>query len=201
MRAQTVGIALWAGLAVAAAAGPQSAPAHSGIVVPLADRPFERLIDLESAVAFDFAAAGEPQAHGWLTADAAWLVWDPDWRGQVRSGADLIGQRAWNASWGDGFAALRALDDNNDGELTGGELSSLALWRDDNGNGVSEPGEVLPANVHGIAALSVEEIVTRPALNTASAGVRFDDGRTRPLYDWKLGARRQSTEVTSVRPS
>ena len=57
--------------------------------------------------------------------------------------------------WADGFEALRALDDNRDGELTGGELGGLALWRDEDGDGVSDPGEVLPANVHGIAGLSV----------------------------------------------
>ena len=83
--------------------------------------------------------------------------------------------------------ALRALDDNRDGELTGGELGGLALWRDENRNGVSDPGEVIPANVHGVAALAVRGDPTRPGLITAQNGVRFDDGRTRPLYDWTPG--------------
>jgi hypothetical protein len=46
---------------------------------------------------------------------------------------------------------------------------------------------VLPANVHGIAALSVRGRPTHPGLLTAPDGVRFDDGRTRPLYDWTPG--------------
>jgi hypothetical protein len=157
------------------------------IVVPLADRPFERLIDNGSDVAFDFAGTGDARAQGWLTSDAAWLVWDPEWRGQVRSGFDMIGQRAWSVFWSDGFEALRALDDNRDGELTGGELGGLSLWRDENHNGVSDPGEVLPANVHGVAALSVRGEPTRPGLITAPHGVRFEDGRTLPLYDWTPG--------------
>lgn len=157
------------------------------IVVPLADRPFDRLTDHGSDVAFDFAGTGDTRAQGWLTTDAAWLVWDPEWRGDVRSGFDMIGQRTWSVFWSDGFEALRALDDNRDGELTGGELGGLSLWRDENGNGVSDPGEVLPANVHGIAALSVQGERTRPGLITAGDGVRFDDGRTRPLYDWTPG--------------
>ncbi len=157
------------------------------VVVPLADRPFERLIDRTSNVAFDFAGTGDTRTQGWLTADAAWLVWDPEWRGQVRSGFDMIGQRTWSVFWSDGFEALRALDDNRDGELTGGELGGLSLWRDENGNGVSDPGEVLPANVHGIAALAVRGAPTRPGLITAPQGVRFEDGRTRPLYDWTPG--------------
>jgi hypothetical protein len=157
------------------------------MVVPLSDRPFERLIDRGSDVAFDFAGTGDTRAQGWLTPDAAWLVWDPEWRGQVRSGFDMIGQRTWSVFWTDGFEALRALDDNRDGELTGGELGGLSLWRDENSNGVSDPGEVLPANVHGIAALSVRGSATRPGLMTAPNGVRFEDGRTRPLYDWTPG--------------
>jgi hypothetical protein len=114
-------------------------------------------------------------------------VWDPDWRGEVRSGSDMIGQRAWSANWSNGFEALRMLDENRDGELTDAELGGLALWRDENGDGVSDPGEVLPANVHGIAALSVRGRPTHPGLLTAPDGVRFDDGRTRPLYDWTPG--------------
>ncbi len=157
------------------------------IVVPMRDAPFSQLIDEGSRVAFDFAGTGDTRAQGWLTPDAAWLVWDPEWRGEVRSGFDMIGQRTWSVFWSDGFEALRALDDNRDGELTGGELGGLSLWRDENGNGVSDPGEVIPANVHGIAALSVRGEPTRPGLITAPAGVRFDNGHTRPLYDWTPG--------------
>ncbi len=157
------------------------------IVVPMRDAPFSQLVDETSRVEFDFAGTGDRRAQGWLTPDAAWLVWDPEWRGQVNSGFDLIGQRTWSVVWSDGFEALRALDDNRDGELTGGELGGLSLWRDENRNGVSDPGEVIPANVHGIAALVVRGNETRPGLITAPNGVRFDDGRTRPLYDWTPG--------------
>ena len=157
------------------------------IVVPMRDVAFSRLVDEASPVAFDFAGTGDRRAQGWLTPDAAWLVWDPEWRGQVNSGFDMIGQRTWSVFWSDGFEALRALDDNRDGELTGGELGGLALWRDENRNGVSDPGEVIPANVHGVAALAVRGVSTRPGLITAENGVRFDDGSTRPLYDWTPG--------------
>ncbi len=157
------------------------------IVVPMRDAPFSQLVNDGSPVAFDFAGTGDTRAQGWLTPDAAWLVWDPEWRGQVRSGFDMIGQRTWGVFWSDGFEALRALDDNRDGELTGRELGGLALWRDENMNGVSDPGEVIPANVHGIAGLAVRGQATRPGLITAPNGVRFDNGLTRPLYDWTPG--------------
>lgn len=157
------------------------------VVVPMRDAPFETLIAPNAPVAFDFAGTGDTRAQGWLTPQAAWLVWDPEWRGQVRSGFDMIGQRTWAVFWRDGFEALRALDDNRDGELAGAELGGLALWRDANSNGVSEPGEVLPVEVHGIAGLAVRGARERPDLLAAPAGVRFDDGHTRPLYDWTPG--------------
>ena len=157
------------------------------IVVPLADAPFSRMINDASPVSFDFSGTGDARAQGWLTPNAAWLVWDPEWRGQVRSGFDMIGQRSWAVFWSDGFEALRALDDNRDGVLTGGELGGLALWRDENSNGVSDPGEVVPVNVHGIVSLAVRGSRVREGLLAAQNGVTFDDGRTRPLYDWTPG--------------
>lgn len=157
------------------------------IVVPLSDAPFAQLTDVNSDVSFDFAGSGDARAQGWLTPDAAWLVWDPHWRGQILSGFDLIGQRSWAVFWSDGFEALRALDDNRDGELTGAELGGLALWRDENSNGISDAGEVLPVNVHGIAGLGVSGAPSRPGLLSAPTGVRLEDGRTRPLYDWTPG--------------
>lgn len=162
------------------------------IVVPMTDAHFSTLVDNASPIAFDFAGTGDRRAQGWLTPDAAWLVWDPEWRGQVRSGFDMIGQRTWAVFWSDGFEALRALDDNRDGELTGGELGGLSLWRDANSNGVSDPGEVLPANMLGVAALAVRGEATRPGLITARDGVRFEDGRSRPLYDWTPGLERRA---------
>jgi hypothetical protein len=155
--------------------------------VPMRDVAFSQMIDEGSRVEFDFAGTGDRRAQGWLTPDAAWLVWDPEWRGDVRSGFDMIGQRTWSVFWRDGFEALRALDDNRDGELTGGELGGLSLWRDENRNGVSDAGEVIPVNIHGIAGLAVRGNDMRPGLITAPNGVRFDNGQTRALYDWTPG--------------
>jgi hypothetical protein len=157
------------------------------IVVPMRDAPFAQLVNNESDVAFDLAGTGDTRAQGWLTPDAAWLVWDPEWRGRVSSGFDMIGQRSWSVFWNDGFEALRALDDNQDGEVAGAELDGLALWCDENENGISEPGEVIAANVHGITAIATRGAALRPGLMAAQRGVRFDDGGVRPLYDWTPG--------------
>ncbi|MBL8551728.1 MAG: hypothetical protein JNJ73_17200 [Hyphomonadaceae bacterium] len=157
------------------------------IVVPLTDEPFEALVDRGARVAFDFAGTGDKRAQGWLTRHAAWLVWDPQGRGEVRSGFDLIGARTWAVFWRDGFEALASLDDDRSGEVAGEELGGLALWRDANRNGISDPGEVRPLRAHGIVALSTRGASVRPDLISAPGGVRFADGRTRPLHDWTPG--------------
>jgi len=154
------------------------------VFVPLTDAPFAALVNHSSNVAFDFAGTGDRAARGWLTDDAAWLVWDPHARGEVRSGLDMIGARTWAAFWADGFEVLRALDDDRSGDLAGAELAGLALWRDANVNGVSDPGEVRPLAAYDIASLATRGEQTNRRLITAPAGVRYTDGRTRPLYDW-----------------
>lgn len=162
-------------------------PPMSPIVVPLADVEFESLVDRASSVGWNFSGQRTAPPRGWLRANAAWLVWDPNRRANITSGFDMIGERAWGVFWRDGFEALRALDDNRDGELSGAELGGLALWRDANGDGVSQADEVRPVAEHGVVALATTAQTTRPGLITASAGVRFEDGRTRPLYDWTPG--------------
>jgi hypothetical protein len=67
-------------------------------------------------------------------------------------------------------------------------LDGLALWHDENRKGRSDAGEVVPVNVHGIVAIAVRGTQARPGLITAPVGVRFDNGRTRPLYDWTPAA-------------
>ena len=162
-------------------------PPMSPIVVPLSDVSFDALVDINSPVGWNFSGQQIAPPRGWLRNNAAWLVWDPNRRAHIASGFDMIGERAWGVFWRDGFEALRALDDNRDGELTGGELGGLALWRDANGDGVSQTDEVSPLADYGIAALATSAQRTHAGLITAPEGVRFDDGRTRPLYDWTPG--------------
>jgi hypothetical protein len=169
------------------------------IVVPLADAPFAQLVDAASPVAFDFSGTGDKRAQGWLRPDAAWLVWDPQARGQVRSGFDLIGAVAWAVFWSDGFEALRALDDDRSGDLTGAELGGLALWRDANANGASDAGEVAPVAAHAIVALAVRGDEQQRGLLTAQNGVRFENGAVRPLYDWTPGLAPSSPRVAENR--
>jgi hypothetical protein len=160
------------------------------IAVPLRDGLAARDIEARAAaVPFDADGTGLPKKWTWVTRDAAWLVHDPKRSGKITSGLQLFGSVTFWMFWQNGYEALAALDDNRDGQLAGRELDGLALWRDANGNGVSETGEVKPLSAYNIAALSCrfERDTRHPdRIAYSSRGVTFTDGRTRPTFDLVL---------------
>jgi hypothetical protein len=151
---------------------------------------FSDLISRSKEVSFDLDGTGRPQKYSWVQPHAALLAWDPVHKGRVDSGRQLFGNVTWWIFWRNGYEALAALDDNHDGWIAGPELAGLALWFDRNQNGVSDPGEMIPIEETGIAALSVEPDGWDGATPTASAGVRMKDGRRLPSWDWVLAPAR-----------
>ncbi len=157
------------------------------ILVPLKrEVPFDALVDRTSKVAFDFSGQGLRLQAGWLTADAAWLVWDPKDKRIVTSGFQLFGSVTWVASWDNGYNALGALDDDGDGAISGAELDGLSLWHDRDADGVCDAGEVKPVADHSIVSLTYAHERVGDDLWVSEAGVTFADGETRPTYDWLL---------------
>ena len=67
----------------------------------------------------------------------------------------------------------------------GAELRGLALWHDADSDGISEPGEVRPVTLHGIAALSYEyqEGDGCAFAAVSQRGARMQSGDVRPTYD------------------
>jgi len=163
------------------------------IAVPLKDGlTASDLEDLKAAVAFDADGSGLKKKWSWITTDAAWLVFDPKASGKIDSGLQLFGSVTFWMFWSDGYSALRALDDNRDGQLTGDELKGLALWHDANGNGVSDPGEVKPLGDYGVVSVSCKSDVLTghpDRIQHSSAGVTFKGGKTRPTFDLILKAK------------
>ena len=154
------------------------------ILIPLADSPFETLINPDAGVAFDLDGSGLARHWGWITPKAAWLVFDGKQTGQITSGLQMFGSVTFWIFWRDGYQALGSLDANGDGLINGAELNGLALWQDINGNGISEPGEVKPITTYGIDQLSCRGEAAGPGLKLSRQGVRFKDGTVRPSYDW-----------------
>ena len=96
------------------------------------------------------------------------LVYDPEHRGEITSPTQLFGnwtfggrQVASLASaagetlppWENGYEALKTFDTDRDGEVSGAEMRSLALWFDANQDAISQPGEVRTLDDAGVTAL------------------------------------------------
>jgi hypothetical protein len=141
-------------------------------------------VDPNARVPFDLDGSGVVRKWGWITPKAAWLVFDPEGRGKITSALQMFGNVTFWIFWRDGYAALSALDDDGDGVLRGPELRGLALWRDRNGNGVSEPGEVLSVEACGIGAISCTSEIHSTGINWNPVGVTFTDGSSTASYDW-----------------
>lgn len=155
------------------------------IVIPLNDAmDIRALTTSPPSVQFDLDGRAAPKRWQWITPDAAWLVHDPAARGAITSGRQLVGAVTFWVFWSNGYEALAALDNDGDGELLGQELHGLALWRDANTNGISEPGEVRPLRDWNIVALACHGETVAPHLMANPRGLRLADGRTRPTYDW-----------------
>jgi len=163
------------------------------IAIPLADNLNALdLVEDTAAVPFDADGTGIVRPWTWIRSNAAWLVHDPRRRGEIRSALQLFGNVTFWLFWPNGYAALAALDDNDDGAVEGRELAGLALWRDANRNGISESGEVLPVQDWKVVSLShrFEYDAQHPdEIAWSPRGVTFADGTTRSTFDLVLHRR------------
>lgn len=108
---------------------------------------------------FDLNGDGLSERSGWVSPDDGLLVSDLNGDGLVSSGAELFGnhtllkngQKAAN-----GFQALAEYDDNGDGKVDAQDASyaSLQVWRDLNGNSISDAGELQSLADAGVVSIN-----------------------------------------------
>ena len=154
------------------------------IAIPLQDGLTERDIhNRHTSVAFDADGAGLPTRWTWLNDNAGWLVYDAAASGQIESATQLFGNVTFMMFWQNGYDAMATLDDDGNGVISGRELRHLAIWRDRNGNGLSESGEVRPLSRYGIRALRCAATTNDAGALFSPQGVVLDDGTTRPTFD------------------
>ncbi|GFE82768.1 hypothetical protein GCM10011487_47680 [Steroidobacter agaridevorans] len=108
---------------------------------------------------FDHDANGMQESTAWAGRDDGLLVRDLDGNGSIDSGRELFGSQTRLASGAlaaNGFAALAELDSNGDGIVNAADenFAQLRIWRDANGNGVSEAGELLTLEQAGLQGLN-----------------------------------------------
>jgi hypothetical protein len=156
------------------------------VVVPLRDvSNASDLGDQSAHVLFDADGTGLRKSWTWVNKDAGWLVYTPRGK-QVTSALQMFGDVTFWLFWGNGYQAMRALDDDGDGALSGSELVGLSLWQDLNGDGTAQPEEVQPVAKWGIVSLSCLYEWDEPGTESVAssrAGVTFVGGLTRPTYD------------------
>lgn len=155
------------------------------IVLHLSERrELRELLAPERLVNFDLDGSGRGDTWSWVQPDTALLVWDEDGRGDVPSGRELFGSVTWWIFWHNGYEALKSLDNDNNGWLEDRELNGVAVWRDQNSNGVSDPGEVQPVSDVGVAGISVSATCEVDGMPANAQGLRMQGGAILPTYDW-----------------
>jgi hypothetical protein len=113
-----------------------------------------------SGALFDNDGDGIRTASGWIGGNDGLLVRDMNGNGTIDNGSELFGdqtvlrngQRAAN-----GFAALADLDSNGDGVIDASDeaFGSLRIWRDLNGDGISQANELFTLDELGIVSFSL----------------------------------------------
>ncbi|MBI3737365.1 tetratricopeptide repeat protein [Candidatus Sumerlaeota bacterium] len=162
---------------VAIAVTPLLVPLRSGLSL-------EGLVAPSARVKFDLDGSGVMREWGWITPDAAWLVFVGNGGEIIDSGRQMFGGFTFMIFWQTGYDALGSLDDDGDGELQGTELHGIALWHDANSNGACEPDEIESLSSYGIVALSCHHQPHTSGIPFNPAGCALEDGTTRATYDW-----------------
>ena len=138
----------------------------------------------KKSVTFELTGNNLGKRWPWVGSDTGILVWDPQQTGRITSGRQLFGSVTWWIFWQNGYQALAALDNDADGTLTGHELEGISIWRDANGNGISDLGEVKPLSELDIVAVSTRVTQQVQGMPANLRGITRGDGTVVPSYDW-----------------
>jgi len=92
-----------------------------------------------STIYWDLDEDGFAEHSGWISADDGFLAIDLNSDGIVTDHAELFGSASQ-----DGFSVLAAYDTNSDGviDANDAQFNDLIIWRDLNGNAISEENEI-----------------------------------------------------------
>ncbi len=144
---------------------------------------------------YDVDADGFAEKTGWVRGDDAILVRDLNANGKI----DNVGEMFGNAST-TGFSALATLDSNADGKISSldSAFSTLKLWRDLDGDGVTDAGELQTLSAASIASISLANASTiqNIAGNIVTATGTFTraNGTTGAVGDVALRANQRDTD-------
>jgi len=115
---------------------------------------------MQNGVSFDINNDGKADKTAWVARGDGLLVRDINGDGKINNGSELFGSSTVlgnGKTAADGYAAMKALDTNNDGVLDANDAAfgQLGVWVDNNGNGVTDAGELKSLTDLGISSLSL----------------------------------------------
>ena len=109
---------------------------------------------------FDLDQNGFAEKMGWISGDDAFLAIDKNGDSKINDGSELFGDKS-RLKTGEfaqnGFEALKEYDTDKDGIISESDVdfSTLLLWQDINGNGISENGELISLRDAGIISINL----------------------------------------------
>ena len=114
----------------------------------------------QSRAYFDLDNNGFAERTAWVDASDGLLVLDRNNDGQITSGQELFGDQtllANGARAASGFEALKEFDGNRDGriDIKDEVYAKLKIWRDLNGDGISQAEELKGLGEYNIASISL----------------------------------------------
>ena len=106
---------------------------------------------------FDMDNDNFAEATGWVRGDDGILVNDINGDGQITSIAELFGDATVS-----GFDALTSFDSNSDGiiDATDTNFSSIKIWRDFNGDAITDSGELFSLTEVSIQSINLTDVVS-----------------------------------------
>lgn len=144
------------------------------------------------AAVFDVNGDGTLDKTGWVRGDDALLVYDRNGNGLLDDGSELFGDQNGAQN---GFAELSKYDENSDGRITSKDsiYKALQLYRDLNGNGRVDSGEMSKLNRSEITALNLQFLRENAQLNgntlLLKGSFQRADGSTGSMDDVLFGFR------------
>jgi Ca2+-binding RTX toxin-like protein len=117
-------------------------------------------IAVSASAHFDHASDGFAEQTGWVGKNDGLLVRDLNGNGTIDNGTELLGSEALLGNGqkaANGFEVLRELDQNNDGKVDAADaaFANLKIWKDVNGDGQTDAGELLSLADAGVQSINV----------------------------------------------
>ncbi len=129
---------------------------------------------------FDMDGDGFAERAGWIKGDDAFLVRDLNANGKIDDITEMFGTTTMS-----GYAHMATLDLNTDGKIDSADAvwADLKLWRDADGDGITDSGELLTLASQNIASIDVVPDNTVPQAGpnyavTATGVYTRDDNST-----------------------